>query len=225
MASMANVTAAKYEEEEFQQVRPETQSRNRRPRWEAEPNYGLRGTNQPGGVPVAPPSGGAAPAAPPAPQGRTALVEGLGGLSIVKPPYGVIAAIDLSNGPKLLFQVPHGETPDAVRNNPLLRGLNIPKTGQPTSVGVMITKTMVVAGDSQVTSPPGRPRGAMLRAYNKQTGAELGEVLMPAPISGSPMTYTMNGRQYIIVGVSGGNYTGEYIAYALPPSEIRAAGN
>ncbi len=116
-------------------------------------------------------------AAPPQPQGRTALVEGLQGLPIVKPPYGVMAAIDLSNGPKLMFQVPHGETPDAVRNNPLLRGLNIRKTGQTASVGVMVTKTMVVAGDPQVTSPPGRPRGAMLRAYDKQTGAEVGEVL------------------------------------------------
>jgi quinoprotein glucose dehydrogenase len=44
---------------------------------------------------------------------------------------------------------------------------------------------------------------------------------MPAPISGSPMTYSIDGRQYIIVAVSGGNYTGEYIAFALPPSEMR----
>jgi quinoprotein glucose dehydrogenase len=221
-AANSGVTAAKYEEEEFQQVRPETQSRNRLPRWEADPNYGLRGTNQPGGVPPPPPPGGAPAPAAAQPSGRTALVEGLGGLPIVKPPYGVIAAIDLSNGPKLLFQVPHGDTPDAVRNNPLLRGLNIGKTGQQGSVGIMITKTVVVSGDPQVTAPPGRPRGAMLRAYNKQTGEQVGEVLMPAAISGSPMTYTANGRQYIIVAVSGGNYTGEYIAYALPPSEIRS---
>ena len=240
MASMANVTAAKYEEEEFQQVRPETQSRNRRPRWEAEPNYGLRGTNQPGGAPPQA-ARGAAPAAAPgaggrggAPEGgrggapggggggRGALTQGLQGLSIVKPPYGIIAAIDVNNA-KLLFQTPHGDTPDAVRNNPLLRGLNIPKTGQPGSVGIMVTKTVVVSGDPQVTAPPGRQRGAMLRAYDKQSGAQVGEVLMPAPISGSPMTYSLNGRQYIVVGVSGGNYTGEYIAFALPPSEVRSA--
>jgi quinoprotein glucose dehydrogenase len=48
-------------------------------------------------------------------------------------------------------------------------------------------------------------------------------VLMPAAISGSPMTYMLNGRQYIIVAVSGGNYSGEYIAYALPQSEVRPA--
>jgi quinoprotein glucose dehydrogenase len=127
------------------------------------------------------------------------------------------------NSGTLKFQVPHGDTPDAVRNHPLLKGMNIPKTGQTGSVGLMITKTLVVVGDPQVTAPPGRPRGAMLRAYNKQTGEQVGEVLMPAPQSGSPMTYSIDGRQYIIVAVSGGNYTGEYIAFALPQSEIRPA--
>jgi quinoprotein glucose dehydrogenase len=138
----------------------------------------------------------------------------------VKPPYGVISAIDLNNG-TLKFQVPHGDTPDAIRNNPTLRGMNIPKTGQGGSVGILVTKTLVIAGDPQLTAPPGRARGAMLRAYNKQTGEQVGEVLMPAPISGSPMTFSVEGRQYIIVAVSGGNYTGEYIAFALPPSEVR----
>ena len=56
----------------------------------------------------------------------------------------------------------------------------------------------------------------MLRAYDKATGREVGAVYMPAQQSGSPMTYMLNGRQYIIVAVSGGNYSGEYIAFALP---------
>ena len=64
-------------------------------------------------------------------------------------------------------------------------------------------------------------RGASLRAYDKRTGAQIGEVRVPAPIVGHPMTYMLNGRQYIVVGVSGGNYTGEYISFALPQSEIR----
>ena len=80
----------------------------------------------------------------------------------------------------------------------------------------------MIAGDPQVTTPPGRGRGAMLRAYDKKTGEQVGEVLMPAPISGRPMTYSVNGRQYIIVGVSGGNYTGEYIALRLPQTEVPA---
>jgi quinoprotein glucose dehydrogenase len=56
----------------------------------------------------------------------------------------------------------------------------------------------------------------MLRAYDKATGKEVGSVLMPAPQTGSPMTYMVNGRQYIIVAVSGGPYSGEYLAFTLP---------
>ena len=144
------------------------------------------------------------------------LNDGLGGLPIVKPPYGVLSAIDLDKG-ELKFQVPHGDTPDAVRNSPLLAGMNIPKTGQNGSVGLAVTKTLVIAGDPQVTAPPGRPRGAMLRGYDKNTGAEVGALWMPAAQSGSPMTYKgPDGRQYIVVSISGGNYSGEYLAFALP---------
>jgi quinoprotein glucose dehydrogenase len=236
------VSIGKYEEEEFEQVRADhfNAQNPRKPRWEAEPNYGARseapagGRGQGGGRAGGPGAAGAPPAAGapaaaavqfPGARGRQALGEGLDGLPIVKPPYGVIAAIDLNQNGKLLFQVPHGDTPDNVRNHPLLRGMNIPKTGQGNSVGIMVTKSVVVAGDPQITQPPGRARGAMLRAYDKKNGAEVGAVLMPAAISGSPMTYSVNGRQYIIVAVSGGNYTGEYIAYALPQSELPRTGN
>jgi quinoprotein glucose dehydrogenase len=163
----------------------------------------------------APVRAAAAPAAPAA-----APVGGLTvqGLSILKPPYGVISAIDLDRG-DLKWQVPYGETPDAVRNNPALKGLDIPNTGQPGSVGLVVTKTLVILGDSQVTTTPTHPRGAMLRAYDKATGKEVGAVYMPAPQSGSPMTYMVDGKQYIVVAVSGGAYSGEYIAYSLPPEE------
>jgi quinoprotein glucose dehydrogenase len=156
----------------------------------------------------------AAPVAstPTAPATNPLVVQGL---SIVKPPYAVISAIDLDKG-DLKWQVPYGETPDAVRNHPALKGLNIGNTGQPGSVGLLVTKTLVILGDSQITTTPQHPRGAMLRAYNKQTGKEVGSVLMPAPQSGSPMTYMADGKQYIVVAVSGGAYPGEYIAYALP---------
>jgi quinoprotein glucose dehydrogenase len=227
-AANAGVTTGKYYDEEFNAVRADQfNARNqRKPRWEADPDYGKFGTNQPGAAVPLPPTRGASAGEAPGAQGRQALGEGLDGLPLVKPPYGVIAAIDLSAGGKLLFQVPHGDTPDNIRNHPLLRGMNIPKTGQQGSVGIMVTKTVAVSGDPQITAPQGRGRGAMLRAYDKKTGAEVGAVLMPAAISGSPMTYSVDGRQYIIVAVSGGNYTGEYIAYALPQSELpRTTGN
>ena len=137
------------------------------------------------------------------------------GLSIVKPPYSVLAAIDLGKG-AIKWRVPHGETPDVVRNHALLKGMTIPRTGQGASVGLVITKTLVVLGESQFTTTEDRPRGAMLRAYDKATGKEVGAVFMPAPQSGSPMTYMARGRQFIVVAVSGGPYSGEYLAFALP---------
>jgi quinoprotein glucose dehydrogenase len=144
------------------------------------------------------------------------------GLPMVKPPYGLLAAVDLDRG-EVKWQTPHGDTPDAVRNHPALRGMNIPKTGQPNTsgVGLLVTKTLVIMGDPQVTTTPDHPRGAMLRAYDKMTGREVGAVLIPAPQSGSPMTYSVDGRQYIVVAVSGGNYSGEYVAFSLPASEVR----
>jgi quinoprotein glucose dehydrogenase len=145
------------------------------------------------------------------------------GLSILKPPYGVLAAIDLDKG-AIKWRVPHGETPDAVRNHALLKGMPIPRTGQSGSVGLVITKTLVVLGDSQFTTTEGRPRGAMLRAYDKTTGTEVGAVFIPAPQSGSPMTYLARGRQHIVVAVSGGPYSGEYIAFALPGDAVGSAG-
>jgi quinoprotein glucose dehydrogenase len=137
------------------------------------------------------------------------------GLPIVKPPYGLLAAIDLHRG-ELLWQVPHGDTPDEVRNHPALRRMDIPKTGQRGNVGLVVTRTLVVLGDPQVTTTEDHPRGAMLRAYDKQTGEQVGAVWMPAAQSGSPMTYLADGKQYIVVAVSGGPYSGEYLAYALP---------
>jgi len=164
-----------------------------------------------------PPPTAAAPAAAPAAGTRAATGLNVQGLPVVKPPYGILSAINLDRG-EIMWQVPHGDTPDAIRNHPALRGMNIPKTGQPgtSGVGLMVTKTLAVMGDPQITAPPGRPRGAMLRAYDKKTGQEVGALLMPAPQSGSPMTYMLDGKQYIVVAISGGPYSGEYVAYSLP---------
>jgi quinoprotein glucose dehydrogenase len=195
---------------------------------------GAQGRGAPAAAAPAAPAGGAATPAPPsAGAAATAAAAGRGGrggggegsglnvqgLPIIKPPYGVLAAIDLDKG-AIKWRVPHGETPDAVRNSPLLKGLTIPKTGQSGSVGLVITKTLVVLGDSQFTTTETHPRGAMLRAYDKATGKEVGAIFMPAPQSGSPMTYKVNGRQYIVVAVSGGPYSGEYISFALPDDAI-----
>ena len=143
------------------------------------------------------------------------------GLPLIKPPYGRITAFDMDKG-EIAWQVAHGETPDVVRNHEALKGLNIPRTGQETyNIGTLITKTLVIAGEGNVTTTADHPRGAMLRAYDKATGKEVGAVWMPAPQSGSPMTYMLDGKQYIIVAVSGGNYSGEYIAFSVPDDLLR----
>ena len=148
----------------------------------------------------------------------------LGGLTIqgfplVKPPHGTISAVNLDRG-EIVWQTPHGDTPDSVRNHLALKGMNIPKTGQSTyHVGTLVTRALVIAGDATLTTTLGHPRGAMLRAYDKTNGREAGAVYMPASQSGSPMTYAVNGKQYIVVAVSGGNYSAEYIAYSLPSAE------
>jgi quinoprotein glucose dehydrogenase len=140
------------------------------------------------------------------------------GLPLLKPPYGRITAIDLNKG-DIVWQIAHGETPDNIRNNPALKGLNIPRTGRVGIIGPLTTKTLVVAGESGFFTTPSGARGAMLRAYDKATGKEVGAVYIPAPQSGSPMTYMLNGKQYLVLAVSGAGYSGELLAFRLPDKD------
>jgi quinoprotein glucose dehydrogenase len=171
---------------------------------------GARATGGGTGAPVAEAAG----PPPPAAEGGGGGSLTVQGLPLHKPPYGSIAAIDLSKG-EILWKIPHGDSPDVVRNHPALKGLSIPRTGRPGNIGTLVTKTLLIAGEgSFATTPSGR--GAMLRAYDKATGADAGAVYMPAPQTGSPMTYMLNGRQYIVVAISGGTYSGELLAFRLP---------
>ncbi|HEX5046387.1 MAG TPA: PQQ-binding-like beta-propeller repeat protein [Gammaproteobacteria bacterium] len=137
------------------------------------------------------------------------------GLPLLKPPYGTITAIDMSRG-TIVWKVAHGETPDDIKNHPLLKGLDIPRTGQAGQPGTLVTKTLLIAGERLYTTTPGGELGAMLRAYDKKTGREVGAVYMPAPQSGSPMTYLYRGEQYLVVAISGAQYSGELLAFKLP---------
>ena len=137
------------------------------------------------------------------------------GLPLLRPPWGQITAIDLNRG-ETVWQIAHGETPDHVRRHPALSGLTIPRTGRPGTAGTLVTKTLLIAGERGVFTTPSGERGAMLRAYDKATGDEVGAVYMPAPQTGSPMTYRIDGRQYLVVAVSGAGYSGELLAFRLP---------
>jgi quinoprotein glucose dehydrogenase len=154
---------------------------------------------------------------PPAAEGAAAAGGGLTvqGLPIFKPPYGAITAINLDKG-EIVWQVAHGETPDNIRNNPALKGIDIPRTGRAGNVGIVTTSTLVISGEAGFVTNPQGQRGAYLRAYDKGTGKDAGAVFMPAGQTGSPMTYMQNGKQYIVIAVGGAGFPAELLAYKLP---------
>lgn len=140
------------------------------------------------------------------------------GLPLVKPPYSRITAINLDTG-EFRWQIPFGATPPSITNHPALKGLNLPPLGRPgNNNGTLVTRTLLIAGEKNFGPTPSGQRGAMLRAFDKTTGQEVGAVYMPAPQTGSPMSYMLNGRQYLVVAISGGSYTGELVAFAVPQS-------
>jgi quinoprotein glucose dehydrogenase len=177
---------------------------------------GARGAAAPAADPDAPPS--AAPmrgAGGPAAGGRGGT--SVQGLPLIKPPYDRITAYDMKTG-DILWQKTHSSTPDDIKNNPALQGVSLPpRLGQPgrTFIGTLTTKTLVIAGEGGVHRNEAGERVALLRAYDKVTGADIGAVEMPDKQTGSPMTYMINGKQYIVVAVSGVDGA-QLIAYALP---------
>jgi quinoprotein glucose dehydrogenase len=157
---------------------------------------------------------GAAPAAGGGDDGGGGGGLSVQGLPLVKPPYGRITALDMNRG-ELAWQIAHGDTPDNIRNHPALKGVDVPRTGRQGRIGVLTTKTLVIAGEGGMVTTASGQRGALLRAYNKATGADAGSVYMPAPQTGSPMTYLVNGRQHIAVAISAPGYGAELLTFRL----------
>src|SRR4029450_6379302 len=96
------------------------------------------------------------------------------GLPLIKPPYGRISAIDVNKG-DLVWQIAHGDTPDNIKNHAALKGVTIPRTGRQGRIGVLVTKSLLIAGEGGFATTD-KGRGAMLRAYDKATGKEVGAV-------------------------------------------------
>jgi quinoprotein glucose dehydrogenase len=128
----------------------------------------------------------------------------LDGLSIWKGPYGRITAIDLNTGDHL-WVIPHGDAPDNVNGHPLLQGLNVPNPGRSGHSAMMVTSTLLFATGSTSDNQP------HLFAIDKRTGERLGKVRTPAMGQYGLMSYMHQGRQYIVLPVTGG-----YTALALP---------
>ena len=141
------------------------------------------------------------PARPPA-------VTGPRGLPLIKPPYSRMTAYDMNRG-EIVWQTPTGPGADRIRDHPALAGLDLPPLGgQHTTSGPLVTSTLLVHG----LGPAGRDDSAWLVAYDKATGAVLGRVALPARPLGTPMTYMVDGRQFIVLTLQGA----QMVALALP---------
>ncbi|HUU36427.1 MAG TPA: PQQ-binding-like beta-propeller repeat protein [Vicinamibacterales bacterium] len=136
------------------------------------------------------------------------------GLPITKPPYGRVTAIDLNSGDHL-WMAANGDGP---RDHPALRDLKLPPLGQMGRAAPLLTKTLlfVTEGSAVGLSIPPGGGGPRLRAFDKKTGQVVAEIALPAGATGAPMTYSHEGRQYIVVAVAGEDHEPELVALALP---------
>jgi len=138
--------------------------------------------------------------------GRLPTVQGL---RVLKPPYGRITAYNMNQG-DIAWQIPNGDTPPAVKEIAAKLGITIPRTGSPSQAGILVTKTLLFAGEGSGGQP-------VLHAYDKATGAGVWETALPGPQTSLPMTYLHEGRQYVVVGARGSAGSGaQLVAYALP---------
>jgi glucose dehydrogenase len=138
-------------------------------------------------------------------------VPRVGGLDIVKPPYGRITAIDMNSGDHL-WMIANADTPERIANNPLLEGVDLPRTGIPTRSGVLLTKTLLFVGEGT----GGAGASPIFRAINKATGDIIAEIELPDLQSGLPFTYEHDGKQYVAMFIGGSGAPAKLIALALP---------
>jgi quinoprotein glucose dehydrogenase len=128
------------------------------------------------------------------------------GLPLMKPPYSRISALDLNSG-ELRWHVAAGDTPDRIRNNPALAGMQIPRTGAISRPVVLATRTLLFQGE-------GLAGGPKLHVLDKATGAIVRDIDVSGSITSSPMTYMHEGRQYVAFWVSGS--PASLVTMALP---------
>ncbi len=122
-----------------------------------------------------------------------------------KPPWGTLTCLDLNTG-RIAWQVPFGEYAE-------LTARGTPKTGQENFAGCMVTAGgLVIAGGT---------RDKKIRAFDADTGAELWSHQLPLHCTAPPASYEVNGRQFIVVPVTGGGKLGgptgdTWMAFSLP---------
>jgi quinoprotein glucose dehydrogenase len=143
---------------------------------------------------------------------RGIVVEGPWGLPLVKPPWGRITAIDMNSG-EHLWMMANADTPEEIRNHEKLKGVTLPeRTGHADRGGLLVTKSLLFAGEGAGLYGGQTGGGRMFRAHNKQTGKIIAELELPAKQTGLPMTYAIDGVQYIVVPVGDTGHPGELVA-------------
>ena len=130
------------------------------------------------------------------------------GLPLWKPPYSRMTAVDMNRG-EHAWMTPLGDG-DRIRNLPMLRDLDLPPLGGDGRGGPVLTKTLLV----NALTAGGKDGGPRLVAYDKATGEIVGSVDLPGGALGTPMTYMLDGRQYIALTVGG--RVPELVAFTLP---------
>ncbi|WP_165793828.1 PQQ-binding-like beta-propeller repeat protein [Hyphococcus luteus] len=139
--------------------------------------------------------------------GRTTVIRGPQGMSLLKPPYGRITAFDMNEG-EIDWTRPNGPgAMDADKYAPFNTGW----LGTTARTGPLVTPTALFMGEG----PHHRQARKVLRAYEKASGDVLGEVPLPDNTLGPPMTYAVDGRQYIVCGMGFRGSPHRLVALAL----------
>jgi quinoprotein glucose dehydrogenase len=154
----------------------------------------------------------------PASQSPPSTVDAISidGLPIIKGPYGRITAIDLNRGVHVWMK-PNGDGP---RLHPMLRDLDLPPLGYPNRPAPLVTRTLLFLGEGSDaisgTASVDWTWGRKFRAYDKATGGVIWEIELPSGTTAGPMTYMLNGKQFIVVSVGARDHQPEYVALSLP---------
>lgn len=148
-------------------------------------------------------------------------ITGPFGLPLGRPPWGTITALDMNTG-KRLWSVANGDAPDYVRNHEKLRGVTLPRTGHDDRAGLLVTKTLLFAGEGagMFVASEG---GTKFRAHDKRTGEVLWETDLKLRQTGLPMTYAIDGKQYILVPAGAPGEAGQFIAMRLEEAATGSA--